>query len=358
MKKENSILGGIIILILGICLLWWNEGNNVKNIQTVNEGLKNYVDIKSDKIDSKYDGKLVATNGKLIVNGEVSDAEFNVSSNSAALYRKVEMYQWTEDCDADNNCTYNKEWKEELIDSSNFKEGGHSNLTVKLYESEKFTNNEVMLGAFILPDRLLNQLSTKHKINELSEEVATNHNLTITNNYYTNVIDNKPEVGNIRISFYDNNAKVVSVLAEQSDDTFKVYKTKKGKDLFRIYEDNYDGNDILQIISKQNNFMKWLWRLVGFILTTLGISSMFNPLTMLMNKIPILGGIVNTATGLVSFVLGAAISLIVIAIAWFRFRPILSIILIIIVVALILLLKWYSKDNAKQDKKEEPALEK
>lgn len=231
MKKGNSIVGGLVIIIIGIGLLWWNEGNNVRNIQSVNEGMKNYTDIKADKIDSKYDGKLVATHGKLSVTGTVSDDEFNVTSNSAALLRKVEMYQWTEDCDADDNCTYEKEWSDKLIDSSEFKEAGHNNPDAMLYESEKFVSDNVMLGAFTLPDRLIEQLSTKHKIKELSEETAANHNMTLTNNYYyTNVVDNKAEIGNIRISFYDNNAKVVSVLAMQTDDTFKIYKTKKGKD--------------------------------------------------------------------------------------------------------------------------------
>ena len=41
MKKiGNSIVGviiGIICLIGGTGLLWWNEGNNVKNIKTTDE---------------------------------------------------------------------------------------------------------------------------------------------------------------------------------------------------------------------------------------------------------------------------------------------------------------------------------
>ena len=351
--KGNSIVGGFIILIVGIGLLWWNEGDSVKNIQSVNEGMKNYVDIKSSSIDEKNEGKLVATHGDLTTNGTISDTEFEVTTTSAALLRKVEMYQWTEDCDADNNCTYEKKWSDSLIDSSNFEKSGHENPTSMLYETEKFINDDTMMGAFKLPYKLIDNLSTNHKINNLSEEVATNHSLTLASNYYTNVVDNKADIGNIRISFYDNDAKVVSVLAVQSDDSFKTYKTKKGKDLFRIFEDNYNGYDMLTLISKQNNFMKWLWRIVGTLLIILGFSSLFDPLTRIMNKIPILGGIVNGATGFISFILGLALSLIIIAIAWLRFRPILSIILIIIVLALIFGLKAYSKKHPKEEPKEE-----
>ena len=351
MTKGNSIVGGLIILILGICLLWWNEGNNVKNLQSVSEGLKNYTDIKSSKINDKYDGKLVATHGKLTVTGNISDDEFGVTSSSAALYRKVEMYQWVEDCDSDDNCTYKKEWSEDLIDSSNFSKEGYTNPDTKLYESEKFLSDSVMIGAFTLPEKLIDKLSTEKKIKDLSEETATSHGLTLTsNNFYTNVKEGAPEVGNIRISFYENNTKIVSILAEQSDDTFKIYKTKKGKDLYRIYEDNYDGGDMLAMIAKQNNFMKWLWRIVGILAIIIGISSLFTPITNLIGKVPILGSIVNGTTGVVSFVLGISISLIVIAIAWFRFRPLLSIVLIIIVVLLIIGFKVYYKNKAIEDK--------
>lgn len=357
MKKGNSIVGGIIIMLAGIALLWWNEGDSVKNIQAVNEGMKNYTDIKSFKVNDKYDGKLVATHGKLIVNGEISDDEFGVTTNSAALSRKVEMYQWKEECD-DDNCTYTKEWDDSLIDSSTFKETGYSNPESMPYESEKFVSDQATIGAFTLPEKLVKGLSTEHRIKDLSEETASNHSLTLSNNYYTNVIDGKAEVGNIRISFYDNNAKVISVLAMQIDDTFKTYKTKKGKDLFRIYEDNYNGYDMLMNISKQNNIIKWVLRLVGTLLVICGIGSLFAPLTLIMDNIPILGGLVNGATGLISFVLGLSISLLVIAIAWFRFRPLLSIVLIVVVVFLVICLKLYSKSKPAKEKTNTPTLEK
>lgn len=352
MNKGNSIVGGLIILILGIGLLWWNEGDNVKNIQSVNEGRKNYTDIESSKIEDKYDGKLVATHGKLSVSGTISDDEFSVTSESASLYRKVEMYQWTEDCDADDNCTYKKEWSEDLIDSSDFIKEGHTNPDVKLYESEKFLSEGAMIGAFTLPSKLIDKLSTDKKIKSLNAEVATSHSMTLTdNNYYTNVKEGVPEVGNVRISFYENGAKDVSVLATQSGDTFKVYKTKKGKDLYRIFEDNYNGEDMLTMIAKQNKFMTWLWRIVGTLAIIIGVSSLFTPITSILGRIPILGSIVNGATGLVSFVLGLSISLIVIAIAWFRFRPLLSIILILIVIGFVIILNVNSNNKEVENKK-------
>ena len=352
MKKGNSIVGGLILLIAGIGLLWWNEGNNVKNIQSVKEGLENYADIKCEKVDQKFDGKLVATNGELKTEGIAIDYEFDIRTESPVLYRKVEMYQWKEECEDNDNCTYTKVWSEDVIDSSNFIKEGHGNPGTKTWESDTFINSRTLLGAFLLPDELIKKLPMDHRISDLKEITAAGHGLTVADNYFTNVKEGKPEVGNVRISFYDNNSKKVSVLAEQIDDSFKVYTTKSGKTFFNIYDGTYNGNDMFTMITKQNNFMKWLWRIVGTLICIGSISSLFNPLTLIMNKIPILGSIVNGATGLISFVLGLSISLIVIAIAWFRFRPLLSIILIIIVVALIIGLKMYSKNKPEAQPKE------
>ena len=255
-KKGSSIGGGLLVFLIGICLLWWNEGNNVKNIKSVNEGLKNYKDVKSTKVDGQNEGKLVATNGKMTFALPASDNEFNINSSSAALSRKVEMYQWDEECETDENdhktCTYKKVWSDKIIDSSSFEKSGYDNPTSKLYDSERFYGSDVKLGAFELTNNLLDKLSTKKALSQLSEEVANSHNMTIDKTYYTDVKEGNAEIGNIRISFYENDAEYISILAMQSDSHFKVYKTKYGKNFFNLYEDEYNGSDMFKIIAKQN----------------------------------------------------------------------------------------------------------
>ena len=178
--------------------------------------------VSSEKIDAAYDNKLIATNGKLEVTGTITDDEFAVSTNSAVLFRKVEMYQWKEDCD-DNNCNYEKVWDDDIIDSSNFEKSGHENPGYMPYESQTITSSNAKLGAFDLPQKLLEQLSTKNRINNLSEENATSHSMKVINGYYTNTNEGVANIGDIRISFYDNNADTVSVLATQTGTTFKTY---------------------------------------------------------------------------------------------------------------------------------------
>ena len=368
MKKKDSIFGGIIAgiicIIVGIGLLWWNEGRTVRTQKGINEAKENYVQVKSDKVDSKYEGKLVATNGKLDISNseELVDATFNIKVASAKMNRVVEMYQWSEDCHTDDNnvekCTYKKEWSDDLIDSSNFNKSGHENPSSMPYESETYLAEDVKLGAYDLPDSLVDNLSTKKEVKneELSDQFADKiEGYAVDGKYITNVkADEDPVIGSVRVSFEYNDADSASVLAVQSGNTFAKYNTKSGTTIFRIKEGIHQGSEIIKDLIDENNFFKWLLRALGTLLVILGIGSIFSPIQKLTNFIPLLGGAVSLVTGLISFVAGLAISLIVIALAWFRFRPVLSISLLVVVAILIVILVCIKKKtkNASKELKE------
>ena len=350
-KKSSGggIVGGLLLIVVGIGLLWYNEGRTVKTQGAIKEAKSNYTDVKSETIDEKYDGKLIATKGQIDTSEAttLTDSIFGITAQTAKMVRKVEMYQWEENCESDEddnkkNCTYKKEWSDNLIDSTKFEESGHNNPEYMPYQSETQIAKNVKIGAFILPEELIRQLSTnKHKTNaELETEYQNKiEGYNIKDTYITNTKEATEEIGDIRISFEYLDNETVSILAVQTGNTFEAFTAKNGKDIYKIVKGSKTGAQILEDMTKSNNFIKWLLRALGTLLVILGFSSMFSIITNLTDKIPILGNIVSGATGLISFLLGISISLIVIAIAWFRFRPILSIILIAIVVLIIVCLK-------------------
>ena len=353
-KKGGGILGGLILLLVGIGILWYNEGRTVATQSTINEAKKNYTDVSSKKIDEKYDGKLIATKGKIDLSeaSTPTDSTFGISAKAAKLVRTVEVYQWKENCETDDNdqknCTYEKVWEDRLIDSSDFEKSGHDNPTTVPYESETYIADNVKLGAFTLPEELIKSLSTnktKSNSNLTEEYTKPVEGITVSNNYLTNVKDNSPEIGNIRISFSYLTEENVSVMAVQNGDTFEAFTSKKGKDVYKILKGNYTGAQILANMAKTNKTLKWILRIVGILITISAFSSMFSFITNLTDRIPILGKIVSGATGLISAILGFSLSLIVIAIAWFRYRPLLSIILLVVVIGLVVFLKVYQKNK-------------
>lgn len=347
MKKIGNsfkgILGGFVIIIIGIGLLWWNEGNNVKNLKTTAEAAKSLIDVKSDSVDSKNEGKLIATNGKLINETELEDETFKVKIKTPLLKRIVEVYQWDEDSstddDGDTTYSYSKKWSSDIIDSGNFHRSGHDNPTHKEYEDEEYASDDVKVGAFSLSSNQIKRLSTKANYTSFDPETLTELNLTTSGNYITNSKDlNKPEIGDMRISFVYNNSTEISVLAVQQGNTFVDFVSKAGKTINRIEDGTHSGAEMVENIKKENNLLKWILRAIGALLIISGIGTILKPISTITGFVPILGNIVGAAVGLVSFVLGLAISLIVIAVAWVRFRPVLGIGLLVGAAVLIVFL--------------------
>ena len=70
---------------------------------------------------------------------------------------------------------------------------------------------------------------------------------------------------------------------------------------------------------------------------------LFAPLSVLASVVPILGRIVGAGAGLVSSLLGGAWSLLVLSLAWLRFRPMIGGIMLAIALVLVSLLMLRSK---------------
>ena len=144
-KIKNSFGGvimGILLLIGGTILLWWNEGNNVKNIKSINEVEKQVISVASDKVENKNDGKLVLVSGSLVTADEkVTDTDFGFGVKTPVFKRSVEIYEWKEESHTDDDkttYTYSTVWEDHLIDSSSFHEGAHTNPTSVPYDSSSF----------------------------------------------------------------------------------------------------------------------------------------------------------------------------------------------------------------------------
>lgn len=346
-----SIPAGIIILVMGILVLAGNEKTNVKNIKDVKELRNQVVDISSEKVDSKYEGKLVALYGKLNY-GETPlvDTTFNVKANTPKMVRVVEMYQWVEEkTETDDKITYSysKEWSKDLIDSSEFNTtNGHVNPNALPYEGETYVvEDELKVGAFTLINSFKDQLSTGKEYKNY-DEVTLPEGYTINNKYITSSADPaNPAVGDIRISYLINDYKDVSVLGKQIDNTIGKYDSKNNQTYAKLYEGTKNSTDMINSIESGNKFSKWFKRILGTLMIIVGVGLILGPITTLIGFIPFLGNIVNSMIGVVSFLIGIIISLLVIAISWFVVRPLLSIILLVVIAALVVGIIYLKKNK-------------
>ena len=345
-KKKNSgggILAGLIFLLIGALLLWFNEGRAIDTEKVIGSAQTNYIEISNSPIDSANEGKLVVVSGNMVLpeNSMLSDDIFGVSVNSAKLSRTVEMYQWEENCTTDSNdyetCTYKGVWSEKLISDVGFEEG-YSNPDYMPYESETFLLEGVTLGDFELKENLLTQLNTITPYVKLDYTIADSLNMTIEDNFYTSVKNNTPKVGDIRVSFTYNSSKEVSVMGVQKGTTFDYYEVDdRDYKILEIRSGIVAGNEFIEELNQENKNTTWLFRLFGTLCMIVGVACLFDFIRKLSRFIPIIGNIVNNIIGLISLFLGLALSFLIIAVAWIRFRPMLSICLLVGVVGLVVL---------------------
>ena len=356
MKKLKDSFAGVLVglglLVAGSALLWWNEGNNVRNLKTTKEASKEYIDVTSEKVDKQNEGKLVATNGAVVLSGEAVDSVFGIKFNTAHLVRTVEMFQWKEESHTDDNdkttYSYKKVWSSSLIDSSEFKEGGHSNPANMTYKSDEFLAPQVNVGAFVLSKGQVRRMSASRELPLFDEKPA--RNLTISGDYMTSTKDEgDPQIGDIRVSWSFNDWEEASILARQKGNSFEDFVSKSNKTINRVEKGILSGQQILEEIKNENKFLKWFFRLVGLLVVFGGYYLIIGPLTTLTSFVPFLGTLVGGLLGTVAFLVAFVHSLVLVAIAWLRFRPIFACVLLVVAVALIIVIRRMTK-KAKAEK--------
>ena len=169
----KGVFGGIILIIVAIIMLGWNEKRSVDRYNTIDYAKNNFVETAADKIDSATEGKLVHFNGMTATNDVLTDKDFQVTvNNSLSLNREVQMYQWKEiehketkkntggSTTTTTTYTYEKGWSSSLINSASFKESGHDNPTVMPYKAEDTIAENVTLGAHKIPSNSASHLGT------------------------------------------------------------------------------------------------------------------------------------------------------------------------------------------------------
>lgn len=373
-KLGNSIkgiFGGFIAILIAIVLLWWNEGNSVREIKKVKEGKAALVEISSETVNPDNEGSLVHLSGFATTNDTLADPRFGIEVNAIKLERVVEMYQYKENKkteEKDNmggettvteTFTYEEVWSSSLINSDNFEESWRKNPKSFDNKAENWSANNVTLEAFNLSDGIINSMSGYEALAVNSETTDTSQgNFKITQGIIYYGADAKfPEIGDERISYRVLYPQDVSIIAQQFGQTFKPYPTKVGKDIQLVMRGNLTADEMWAAEESKNTMIRWILRIVGFFLMFGGFAAILKPLAVAGSVIPLLGKIVGFGTSLIAGVLSFSISLIVIAIAWIFYRPLLGILLLVVAVGGFFVIKKYlfkSKDEVALEEENAP----
>ncbi len=300
--------------------------------------------------------------------------------------------------------TYTKEWVSSPINSSDFKDPAYQdkNFTWTQVEEQDLWAENVKFGAYVLNESLIQSIRSnealelklsEQKLQAINKSVgeayairkgipATNSNTTqpapvaatdstlladsmktvipdsisqenkvdleyihqIGNVLYYGRSTNAPEVGDVRITFEKIVPAKVTVIAQVDGNTFKAFKTSNGKRYQTLVMGKKTSDEIFDAEHEANNMWTWILRIIGILLMISGFKSLFGFIETILKVVPFLSSIFAFGAGIISTIFGVVWSLIVIAVAWIFYRPILGIIILLIAGFLV----WVFAFNGKK----------
>lgn len=398
-RIRNAFTGIVVGLVLAIgttALLFWNEGRTIRTTQGIGEVRKKCESLPDvTTVHTDFEGKPVYAFGKAETKITLTDPTFGISLDGVLrLRRKVEFYQWVENSHTETRkkfgggeeqittYTYEQKWVDTPVHSNSFKEAGHTNTVIAtLDNATEQLASPVSLGSYTLPEFLVRNLDdfqtvtldavSPEQIQAIGSRLTWNKPLasapiaiptvptatvpavadtpnTATQTLYPiSVAQNTIYLGtptavangDIRIHFEQVASTDVSLIARQVRDTFEPYHTRSNIDFSTIGPGTQSTDQLLHHAENSNQMMAWLLRLAGWVGISLGIIMVLRPLSVLADVVPFIGSIVGTMGTLVAWLLGTAWALLVIAVAWLFYRPLITGVLLIVIIGLFVVLR-------------------
>ena len=155
---------------------------------------------------------------------------------------------------------------------------------------------------------------------------------------------NAPEVGDVRITFEKVVPAKVTVVSQVEGNTFKPYTASNKKKFQTLRMGKKSIDEIFEEENESNSMWTWVLRIVGILLVISGFKGLFGFLETILKVVPFLANIFAFGVGIICTIVGLVYSLIVIALAWIFYRPVLGIIILLIAGFLI----WVFAFNGKK----------
>jgi len=368
MSSIKGVLIGGLLFLVAFPLLFKNEGCAVTSYRALTEGRGAVVEGKADTIDPALDKKLVHMTGEAKTEEILEDTEFNVKANAIALRRAVAMYQYEEKSETKKKknlggsettvttYTYEKTWKDGLIDSSDFKDpDAPKNPTDMPFRDRGEEAKVVTFGAHTLSPGLISDIRnsvklpvTKETLEAVPEDLRAKYpDLQVNSEeLYLGKDPANPAIGDMKISFTVVKPAEVSILSQQTGSSFEPFPTSVGEPVERLQMGNVSADAMFAAAEGEVATRTWMIRGGGFFLMFMGLSMVFAPLSVAGDVVPFIGTMFRYGTALVAGVMAAFFSLVTIAIAWIVYRPLLGVILLAVAIGLVVLVKMMAGKKA------------
>ncbi len=372
-KSIKGVLVGLVLVAGSSVFLFWNEGRAVQTQRSLTEGASLVVPVDAARVDPANDGKLIHLSGDLKPGAPLTDPDFTVSATALRLVRTVEMYQWKEETKTETRRNaggseetitryeYVRTWSETRNDSSRFKRPeGHANPQMR-YRGSSYSSRDATLGAFRPGTNVIDRLPASDAVAldpSLASRLAGRVQGPVQvadGRIYLGEDPSQPRIGDLRISYQLAPAGPASIIGRQAGNGFAEYQTKAGDALLMVRPGTHSAADMFAAAQRENRILTWVLRLAGVFAMFLGFTLILRPLVVVADVVPFIGSILSAGSGIVSLVLTAIVAPLVIAVAWFWYRPLVSAVVLAIGLALAYGFKRIASKRVAARKATQPA---
>lgn len=340
-RLGNSIVGtlfGIVLVFASLAFLWWNEARAVDAARALDASGRAAISVAADGINPTNEGKLIHVSGVAAAASPLADPETGLVAPSAmVLERKVEMYQWTEESSAQTRekvggtqetittYTYKLAWSGEPVDTANFKQPQGRTNPEMLLRSARVTASDARLGAFVLNEANFETLNVDTPFKP--DQVPTGWTGTADGLYKGRGTPAAPQLGDVRVTYTIIPSQIeLTVMGRQTGNQLTAWTdNRQGFPVLIVERGRLPIDAMVKAEKSEQNIMTWVFRFLGTAICWAGFGLILGPLKALGNVVPFVALIIGSATGLVAFGLAVALSLLVIAAAWFLVRPIVTV---------------------------------
>jgi hypothetical protein len=339
-----AIFIGLLLVVVSIGLLFWNEGRAIETYRSLVEGASKVVDVDATRIDPAHEGQLVHVSGPIKPVGTPEDEVFGISAPGAfQVTRAVQMYQWVENKSSKTEkklgggeetvttYDYAKEWRGDVIDSTEFRQQDEHQNPQRLIDPENFAVEKAELGAFTVIGSQAAGLGASKPIS-LDAQTVTKFGQALgskaqadAGGIYVGQNRSAPAVGDLRVTYQRVDLKEASFVAAQKGTMLADYRSSNGRGIFLSSAGIVSADTMFADAQSLNAVITWLVRAGGLLLMFIGFAMMFSLLSIIADLIPFVGSIVGFGTSLVALVLTLVLGPVVIAIGWFAYRPLLAV---------------------------------
>ena len=144
----------------------------------------------------------------------------------------------------------------------------------------------------------------------------------------------QPRIGDLRISFRVAPQGPASIVGKQAGSGFTEYQTKAGDKLLMVDSGVVSADAMFKEAADFNRILTWILRLVGGFLTWLGFFLILRPIAVVGDLVPLIGDILGAGAGLIALLAALVLAPLVIAVAWFAVRPLVSVVVLVVGAAL------------------------